>query len=151
MEIIELLKQQHEEVKKLFREIEQSPDRMEAENVLVQIIDKLQLHTTIEEKIFYPEIKAAGGDPEEVEHAFEEHGEVKEMIEKLLSEPPEAEMKMLVKKLIESVEHHVEEEEGEDGLFAIAREVFDQRELREEAKQARVIQSQFNNGDIAPV
>ena len=149
MQIIDLLMRQHEEVKTLFRTIEKAADREEAENVLVQIVDKLQTHATIEEKIFYPDLEASGGDSEEVKHAYQEHAEVKAMIEQILSDPPEPELKALVKTLIAAVEKHVEEEESE--LFEEARNALNHKQMEQDFKRARSLQSQLNNGDAAPV
>lgn len=148
MDIVSLLTQQHEKVKSLFRAIEAAPDRESAESLLVEIIDALQLHATIEERIFYPELRKAMGEDEPVDHALEEHAEVKNLIEQIFADPPEPELRTIVKTLIAAVEQHVMEEETE--LFPAAKESMNRRRMQEEAKRARQIESQLNNGDAAP-
>ncbi|MDP1803795.1 MAG: hemerythrin domain-containing protein, partial [Acidimicrobiales bacterium] len=80
-----------------------------------KIIVELDVHTTIEEEIFYPEIKGASEEIKDtVDEGVEEHHVAKTLIEEIKDLTPEddawaAKMKVL----IESVEHHAEEEEQE--------------------------------------
>ena len=59
MNAIQLLKHQHQEVEKLFKEIEQceDDDRDELRRLFAKVADSLAAHADIEEELFYPEVK----------------------------------------------------------------------------------------------
>ena len=116
---ISLLKSDHEEVKKLFKEIEAEQDQ---EAIFDQIKGALEVHATIEEEIFYPAVKKARSEEvkDEVREAYEEHKQVKALLAAIAEISPEDESySAKIKVLKEDVEHHVEEEEGE--MFPDAR------------------------------
>ena len=112
MNAIELLKQQHREVEKLFKGIEKAgPD--EKEKLFDELADALAVHAAIEEQHFYPATKDARTE-ELLQEAVEEHLSVKRIIADLLEmEPDDAQFDAKMTVLQEQVEHHVEEEEGE--------------------------------------
>lgn len=121
MDPFELLKKDHEKVSKLF-------DRIEAESgkakigVFKQIKSELDLHTHIEETIFYPAIVNADETRALTLEAYEEHKVVKELLAELDSANSVSdEWKAKLKVLRENVEHHVDEEENE--LFDKANDV----------------------------
>jgi hypothetical protein len=80
-----------------------------------KIVEELQIHMTIEEEIFYPAIKDASEEIKDiVEEGWQEHLVAKRIIGELDacetgSDPWIAKVKVL----IESVEHHADEEESE--------------------------------------
>ena len=86
MKATELLKKDHEAVKKLFREYEKAGDR--AVKTKAAAVDKirteLEVHATIEEEIFYPSVKAARSKTSKaiVEEAYQEHKRVKSLLQK---------------------------------------------------------------------
>lgn len=95
-----------------------------------KIVEELQIHMTIEEEIFYPAIR---GESEEISdtvyEGVEEHHVAKVLVEELAGMAPEGdEWKAKVKVLMESVEHHADEEEKD--MFPPVREntTADQRE-----------------------
>jgi iron-sulfur cluster repair protein YtfE (RIC family) len=111
MNAIELLKKQHEEVRSLFREIEDTEDLEDKDLLLEELSDNLAAHATIEEKLFYP---AAYGEStkELLAEAVEEHLAAKRIIADLLDLTSEDDtFDAKVKVLREQIEHHVEEEE----------------------------------------
>jgi len=127
MSAIELLKKQHQEVKKLFGKIEKA--REGKEELFEQIADQLAVHATIEEKIFYPATKSARTE-ELLHEAVEEHLAVKRLIADMLKMSPEDEQfDAKVTVLKEQVEHHVEEEEGE--LFPKVQKMLGKDELED--------------------
>ncbi|HTO97414.1 MAG TPA: hemerythrin domain-containing protein [Myxococcales bacterium] len=127
MSAIELLKKQHQEVKKLFGKIEKA--REGKEELFEQIADELAVHATIEEKIFYPATKSARTE-ELLHEAVEEHLAVKRLIADMLKMSPEDEQfDAKVTVLKEQVEHHVEEEEGE--LFPKVQKMLGKDELED--------------------
>lgn len=115
MKATELLRQQHREVKALFKQAKKV-EAGERRALLDQIAAKLQHHMEIEENIFYPAVREIGTKKTEemVPEAYEEHHVVALVLNELPDYDPEDERfeaKMTV--LEELIEHHVEEEEKE--------------------------------------
>jgi hypothetical protein len=54
MDALELLKQDHQRVKKLFEQSERTKDTKQQKQMFKEIKSELDLHTRIEETIFYP-------------------------------------------------------------------------------------------------
>jgi iron-sulfur cluster repair protein YtfE (RIC family) len=121
MDPFELLKKDHETVAKLFDRIEAASGKRKL-GVFQQIKSELEVHTHIEETIFYPAIEKAHETRALTLEAYEEHKVVKELLSELdaagsVSDEWEAKLKVLR----ENVEHHVDEEENE--LFDKANDV----------------------------
>ncbi len=113
MDAIKLLKTQHDEVKSLFKQYEDTEDGRTKRAIFIRIADSLAAHATIEEKIFYP-AAYVGELRELLEEAVEEHLSAKRIIADLLDMSVEDDnFDAKVKVLKEQIEHHVEEEEGE--------------------------------------
>ena len=135
MDAIGLLKKQHREVEQLFKKIEKTDDGGQRRELMAEITSRLEMHTSLEEEIFYPAVrevpsKKAG---EMINEAFEEHAVVKLVLRELPSVDPEDERfeaKMTVLK--ELIEHHVEEEEKE--MFKTAQKL-GKEELRDLGEQ----------------
>jgi hemerythrin superfamily protein len=129
MNALDLLKTQHREVEHLFEEYEKlgEKDVEMKETLFVEIADALAAHASIEERFFYPSVKAE--DTEELLHeSLEEHLGAKRLIADLLElqggdDAFDAKMKVLK----EQVEHHVEEEEGE--LFPKVKKMMEEDSL----------------------
>jgi hemerythrin superfamily protein len=131
MDAISLLKKQHREVEQIFKQIEKAGDGEERRQLMTALARSLEMHTSLEEEIFYPAVREAPGKKTEamVNEAFEEHGVVKLVLRELPHVDPGDERfdaKMTV--LRELVEHHVEEEEK--AMFKLAQKLGKQ-ELRE--------------------
>jgi hemerythrin superfamily protein len=127
MNAIDMLKQQHREVEKLFKQMEEAEDEETREETFVQIADALAVHATIEERHFYPSVKREQTE-EILMESVEEHLEIKRAIADLLAmDAGSAEFEAKAKVLQEDVEHHVEEEEGE--LFPKVEKMFDRKAL----------------------
>jgi hemerythrin superfamily protein len=113
MDAIELLKDQHRQVEKLFAQIEKSEDSEHTLALFEELADSLAAHSAIEEEIFYPAAYAKQ-TKELLQEAVEEHLSVKRVLADLLELTPEDEsFDAKIKVLKEQVEHHVKEEEGE--------------------------------------
>lgn len=133
MDAITLLKQDHKTVEGLFKQFEKvaegKPDK--ARQLADQIIRELSIHAAIEEQVFYPAVRE--GVPEaasDVLESLEEHHVVKWLLSELESMSPEHErFKAKMTVLMESVRHHVEEEENE--LFPEVRQVLKRKALAE--------------------
>jgi hemerythrin-like domain-containing protein len=112
---IVLLKQDHKEIRKLFREFEQAGDRaLKRKGQLVdRILEALTVHTYIENECMYPEVRKLLPDLEDdVLESFEEHHVADVLCMELATMSPDDERfdaKTTV--LIENVSHHMDEEE----------------------------------------
>jgi len=137
MNILSLLTTDHRNVDALFTEFEQT-DVGDLENLARlrdHILRQLAIHAEIEEQTLYPALRGEADD--DVLEALEEHHAVKATLAELERMPPSAERfraKMTV--VIESVRHHVEEEEGDGGLFDVARRTLKPTEMEEMAERA---------------
>lgn len=136
MNVIELLKKDHENVKDLFAAFEKAKEAdrgAEKESAVSSICQELTLHAAVEEEIFYPavETRAAGEDEkseDSVKEAFEEHALVKSLVAELSEmKADDEQFDAKVKVLKDLVDHHVEEEEGE--LMPRARKLLSEDEL----------------------
>jgi hemerythrin superfamily protein len=123
MKATDLLKEQHKEVMDLFESVLDTEDAEERQTLMDEIVEKLRVHSRIEEEIFYPAVREEGDKGEEmVLEALEEHHVVDLVLGELPSLDPEDERfeaKMTV--LCELVSHHAEEEEKE--MFKLARKL----------------------------
>lgn len=123
IDAIELLTQDHEEVKAMFEKYEALSDRSTTSKrkLALEICLALTRHATAEEEIFYPAVRDAGSDTEDlVDEATVEHASAKELIAQIIAMDPSDDLyDAKVKVLSEQIEHHVEEEEGE--MFPKAR------------------------------
>jgi hypothetical protein len=120
---ITLLKDDHREVEKLFKEFEKAKGDGRKQKLAHRICLELSVHSEIEETIFYP---ACEGTVEEdkLKEGYVEHDAAKLLIAEIASGAGEGDefFDSKVKVLQEEIEHHVEEEEKRmEGLFAQAR------------------------------
>jgi hemerythrin-like domain-containing protein len=141
MDAIELLTHDHREVEQLFRQFEKLTERAHKskENVVAKIIRELAVHAAIEEIFFYPAVRTAGlksgnraGEraAEAILESLEEHHIVKWTLSELERlDPGDERFDAKVKVLMESVRHHVEEEQDE--LFPKARRLLGEELLAE--------------------
>ena len=114
MSAIDLLEEDHRQVEDLFDEYEKVEDVSEKEQLALKICMALQVHTRIEEEIFYPAARETIEKPELIDEAIVEHASAKQLISEIEDmEPGEELYDAKVKVLQEQVLHHVEEEEGE--------------------------------------
>jgi hemerythrin-like domain-containing protein len=114
---IVLLKDAHQQVRKLFTEFEKAgKDAHQTKGKIVhRIIELLTVHTYIENEVMYPRVRALlPGLEDDILESYEEHHVADLLVMELYGMAPDAERfdaKTTV--LIESVRHHIEEEEGE--------------------------------------
>lgn len=131
---INLLINDHEEVKDLFEQFEALTDRSKVskKRIADKICLALSLHTQIEEEIFYPAVQEVIDDDDLMDEAVVEHAAAKELVMQLQDMDPDDELyDAKVKVLSEQVEHHVAEEEEE--MFPKVRKTeLDLEELGEE-------------------
>jgi len=113
MDAFNLLKADHRKVEKLFSQLESASGQAKM-RVFEQIKTELELHTHIEETIFYPALEKPKQTHDLTLEAYEEHDVVKKLLRELSrAKTPNEEWEAKAKVLQENVEHHVEEEENE--------------------------------------
>ncbi len=140
MDAFELLKADHKKVSGLFDELEAATGKAKL-SVFAQIKTELELHTHIEETIFYPALEKPEETHDLTLEAYEEHKMVKTLLAKLSrARTANDEWQAQAKVLRENVEHHVDEEENE--LFDKADDALSDEEIealgqRMEAEKAR--------------
>ena len=112
---ISMLKSDHRKVEALFREIEDAEDEDVLEDLAQELVQALSVHAELEEKIFYPAVRAALPDEKDlVMEAVLEHGSLKMLIAGLEDMNAGDELfRPSLKVLKEYVQHHVKEEENE--------------------------------------
>jgi hemerythrin superfamily protein len=119
---IALLKQDHREVEKLFKEFESAKGEGRKQKLAQQICLELSVHAEIEETIFYPACEGTV-DEDELKEGYVEHDAAKLLIAEIrANEGGDDEFfDTKVKVLQEEIEHHIKEEEGAGGIFSQAR------------------------------
>lgn len=129
---IVMLKEDHKEVRALFREFQKAGTTAARKGKLVQqIIELLTVHTFIENEVMYPQVRALLPDLEDdVLESYEEHHVADLLIIELLPMTPADErFEAKATVLIENVDHHIEEEEQD--WFPKVREGLTRTQLRE--------------------
>ena len=120
---LDVLKDDHAQVSKLFRQFERFHKSEDAEGMrrCAQAACKaLRVHAQIEEEIFYPALRATAGADDPLDEAAVEHAHIKELVGQIEGTGPgDDRFEARVKVLSEYVRHHVDEEEST--LFSKAR------------------------------
>jgi hemerythrin superfamily protein len=137
MNALNLLKTDHASVRTLFGSFERTgkTDLEKRNDLLAQIRREIQIHLKAEEEIFYPALKALNGEGRQlVSQALNDHKDINDLLTQI------SRLKLTAKNfddrfeaLIESVDHHVEEEEGE--IFRFAEENCSEQELEDLGRQ----------------
>jgi hypothetical protein len=108
---ITLLKQDHEAVRQMFEEFEKADEDRKFE-LAAEICQALTVHSTIEEEIFYPQVREAIEAEDMMLEAEIEHDTVKDLIERVQEgEVDETQLSAIIKVMNEYVNHHVNEEQ----------------------------------------
>lgn len=114
---IVLLKQDHAEVKKMFKQFDKLAEKEDIEGktqIANKICAELIAHTIAEEEIFYPAARQATQDDDMLNEANVEHESAKSLIAQIQSmDPADPMYDAKVTVLGEYINHHVEEEETE--------------------------------------
>ena len=139
MDAIALLTKDHDQVRRLFEQFRSAQDASNGQlmrETADKIFAELEVHTTIEEEIFYP---AARGKDEEIDETLDESLQEHHVVDVLMEEMRGIESgsdewvaKMTV--LIENVEHHADEEEQE--LFPDTRKELGDERMEDARRRA---------------
>lgn len=130
---IAVLKADHREVEKLFKQFERAGDgaRKTKRKLVDRMIAELSVHAAIEEEVLYPAARREVPDAlADVLEALEEHHVVKwELTELAGLDPADERFDAKVTVMAEQVRHHVKDEEDE--LFPILRRHLGRKRLVE--------------------
>jgi hypothetical protein len=132
---VKLLTDDHNKVKKLFKEFEKLADgdsgTKEKAAIVQQICMELAAHAKLEEEIFYPAVRESIDDEDLMDEADVEHAGAKSLIAQLETmQPGDDHYDAKVTVLGEYIDHHVKEEQEEMFPKAIKAKV-DMAELGE--------------------
>jgi hemerythrin-like domain-containing protein len=141
-----LLKSQHNDVRKLFKEYEDSGESAHAtrKRLIDEAGRQLDVHAELEEKIFYPACQGLEDEDARkmVGESLEEHLIVKRLIKELRGlQGSDEKFESKAAVLKESVEHHADEEESD--LFPAAEREFDDDRLRELGRQMAALKTKL--------
>ncbi len=132
IDAIVLLKDDHKQIKRLFREFERAGENATKTkgDIVEKIIGALTVHTYLENEVMYPEVRKLLPQLEDdVLESYEEHHVADVLCVELSMLSPEHERfdaKTTV--LIENVEHHIAEEEAD--WFPQVREGLGRKQLQ---------------------
>lgn len=146
MDALELLTADHNRVRGLFARFQEAKEK-DATAQLGELADKiffeLKVHTEIEEKIFYPAVRALDDElADEVDEGRQEHHVVDVLMAEAQTLNPgddEWVAKMIV--LIENVEHHADEEEQD--MFPAVRSKSDADTRKEWAARLEAMKAEY--------
>jgi len=147
-EALAMLTKDHRAAQKLFKQFDKLEDSDEKRRLVRHTCDELRAHSRLEEELFYPAVRRAlkerERDVESIAEAEVEHGVVADLIEKLtrMTGTDDEHFDAAFHVLAETVNHHIEEEEGKifrellrakTDLGALAQEMGQRKDaLREE-------------------
>jgi hemerythrin-like domain-containing protein len=115
MDALAMLREDHRRVRELFRQFEEASDKATKKAAAETALVELNIHSIVEEEIFYPAVRRQGnGTNQLVARAEQEHHTADQLMDELMKmEPGNAEFDAKFHVLIENVKKHIEEEEAE--------------------------------------
>lgn len=142
MDALALLKKDHDAIKKLLKDSEDTTERAvkTREDGFGRLKVTLTVHEQVEEAILYPALKQHAETRDIVLEAYEEHDVVDKVLGDLEATPFDDESwHAKLKVMSENLHHHIEEEETE--MFEQTRKVFDRDVLEQLGEQMQQIKS----------
>lgn len=143
MDALSLLKQDHEKVKGLIKQVEETSDRAtkQREQLFQTIVDELTVHERIEEEIFYPTVQKHEKAKDLILESYVEHGVVDDLLDQISTiETGDEKWMPSFKVFKENLEHHMKEEEGE--LFPKVESIFSKDQLTKMGEQMAALKEQ---------
>lgn len=152
MDALELLTADHNRVRGLFKLYRQACDGEEttrSQELVTKIIRELRVHTQLEERIFYPEVRPLSEKISgEVAEGLEEHHQAEDLLDQLESmEAGGEQWHAKVKVLIEDIEHHAGEEE--EDLFPAVRTAASPDALQSWAQRMEAMKAELGAPTLA--
>jgi hemerythrin-like domain-containing protein len=143
MNALTLLKEDHQGMKKLLDQGEDTTERavQKRRDLLERITTEFSAHEKIEEDIFYPALKEHPKAKDIVLEGYQEHHVADILIRELHeTDVTDERWGAKFKVLKEGIEHHIEEEEGD--MFKKARSVFSPAELNDLGDRMQALKQQ---------
>ena len=143
MDALSLLKLDHDKVKGVIAQIEETTARAtkKREELFQGLVDDLTVHERIEEEIFYPTVGKHEKAKDIVLESYVEHEVVDDLTDEISTlEADDDKWLPTFKVFKENLEHHIKEEEDE--LFPKVREIFSKEELEEMGGQMAALKEQ---------
>lgn len=133
---IVILREDHKQVRALFREFQgKEVTRARKGQIVAKVVELLTVHTSIENEVMYPEVRRLLPELEDdVLESYEEHHVADVLVMELSTmEPSDERFDAKTTVLIESVTHHMDEEETD--WFPKVRKGLGRTQLRELGEQ----------------
>jgi hemerythrin superfamily protein len=137
---IEMLKADHRRVRALFQRYDETDDQGMRQGIVAELFVELELHTQLEESVFYPAFADESNQEgqELVAASLEDHEDIDVLVEELRG--LEADQEAFAAKFQElraKVEQHVQDEESQ--MFPQAEQALEEQleELRDEMQEIK--------------
>ena len=148
MNAIELLKEEHQKITKLIKELETADNQTGTDPTDTETFNRfhqtLKMHSRIEEEVFYPMVERFEGAQHLIEESYREHHEADHLLERLATMAPKTEeFQLALAELRDSVEYHIEKEE--DKIFPMVEKWCKKEELNGMGRRMEEIK---NNSQI---
>ena len=136
MDAIETLEKDHDRIRSLFAELDETTEPQELQDCFDKLSNILTIHAEAEEQVLYPEANNCQGTGELIAKGYEDHDKGDQMVIEIKSiNPSESEFKQKVKELQSFMLSHLEEEEKD--LFPKVRQGMDDRKLEKLATEIK--------------
>lgn len=136
MDAIETLKKDHDRIRSLFSELNETTEPQELQDCFDKLSNILTIHAEAEEQVLYPKANNCQGTGEVITKGYEDHDKGDQMVLEIKSiNPSESEFKQKVKELQSFMLNHLEEEEND--LFPKVRQGMDDHKLEELATEIK--------------
>ncbi|SDU78317.1 hemerythrin domain-containing protein [Jiangella alkaliphila] len=110
-DVVDLIEKDHREIERLFELLRTDPGRRDL--AVTEVTALLVAHSRAEEAEVYPVARDEAGETDEVAHSQEEHAEAEAILERLAGmDADDPGYESVLRELVDSVGHHVEEEEN---------------------------------------
>ena len=150
MDATELLIHDHEKVQGLFAQFELAREDAQKKSTLFgKIKEELQMHTKVEEEIFYPAVEELPIEraKDDIERSLQDHEEVDALLDQLQSlAPDDADFDERMTELIDAVRSHIELEQEE--VFKVARAGLGEERLNEMGREMEEFKKSMKEGDM---
>ena len=113
MDALQMLREDHRKMRELFRQFEDAEGTSMKRAIADTALVELNIHSVLEEEIFYPAMRRQGNASEMVRRAEEEHKTVEKLMDELMKmDPSDLTFEAKFHVLYENVKTHMDEEEA---------------------------------------
>jgi hemerythrin superfamily protein len=150
MDATELLMKDHENVQGLFAQFERAREDAQKKSMLFEKIrDELQMHTKVEEEIFYPAVEELPIEraKDDIERSIQDHEEVDDLLDELQSlSPDDADFDEKMAELMDAVRSHIQLEQ--EKVFKVARAGLGEEQLQELGREMEEFKESMKEGKV---